>query len=68
MLNEQDRAALDIEARSWRYAAHKEQAVTAVGTTATRHYQRIRRLLDDPEAMAYAPMTVHRLRRLLRLS
>jgi hypothetical protein len=32
--------------------------------SATRYYQAVRRLIDDDEAIAYAPMTVLRLRRM----
>lgn len=64
MLTDMDRAALDLEGRMWRYAAVKEEAIRATGTTPTRHYQRVTRLLDDPDALAYAPVTVNRLRRL----
>lgn len=64
-LTEQDRAALDLEGRFWRHAGAKEDAIRAeLGATPTRHYQRIARLLDDPAAIAHAPVVVARLRRI----
>jgi hypothetical protein len=57
-------ALLDFE-RNW--AAHegdKEAAVrSAFGFSAARYYQLLARLIDDPAAMAYDPLTVRRLRR-----
>lgn len=58
-----DRAILDVEARHWRYAATKEQHVREVlDLTPVRYYQRLARLIDDPEAVAYAPAVLRRLR------
>ena len=58
------RALLDFE-RNW--AVHqggKEAAIAEhFGISAARYYQLIARLVDDPEAMAYDPLTVRRLRR-----
>jgi len=66
MLTETDRAILDIERQHWRHAGTKNEAVRAqLDLTATRYYQRLSVLLDDPEALAYAPMVVNRLRRRL---
>lgn len=63
MLSDLDRAVLDFEGRFWRYAGAKEAAIVAeFGTTVTRHYQRVAALLGRPEAVAYAPATVRRLR------
>ncbi len=63
-LPERDRALLDFE-RDW--AAHrgdKEQAVRdRFSFSAARYYQLIARLIDNPAALAYDPMTVRRLRR-----
>lgn len=64
MLTDTDRAALDLEGRPWRFAAAKEEAIRRARSTPIRHYQRVARLLDDPDALAYAPVTVYRLRRL----
>ncbi|WP_263121160.1 DUF3263 domain-containing protein [Cellulomonas sp. RIT-PI-Y] len=63
-LTDADRDALDLEARSWRYAACKEAAIRdELGCPPIRHYQRVARLLDEPAAVAYAPVVVNRLRR-----
>lgn len=35
--------------------------------SATRYYQAIRRLMDDPEASAYDALTVRRLQRMKRV-
>lgn len=59
----EDRAVLELEAQTWRFAGAKEAAVRErLGLTPTRYYQRLRALLDDPEALARDPMTVNRLR------
>jgi hypothetical protein len=34
--------------------------------SATRYYQALRRLMDSDEAARYAPLTVHRLRKMRR--
>lgn len=60
-----DMAVLDVEARFWRWAGAKERHVKeSLGLSPARYYQLVAALLDDPEALAYAPLVVHRLRRL----
>ncbi|HHC07421.1 MAG TPA: DUF3263 domain-containing protein [Actinobacteria bacterium] len=64
MLSERERRILDFEGRWWQYPAPKDRAIRDyLGMSATRYYQVLRRLLDDDEALAYAPLTVRRLRR-----
>ncbi len=63
MLSDIERAVLDLEGRTWRYAGTKESAIRDSGLTATRHRQILNRLLDDERALAYAPVLVNRLRR-----
>lgn len=64
-LTDQDRAILTFEGRFYRYAGVKEQAIRdELGISATRYYQLLNGLLDDPEALAAAPVTVSRCRRL----
>lgn len=65
-LTDREREILDFEAGPhWRYQGAKEAAVRArFGWSLTRHVQVVNALLDRPEALAYAPMTVKRLRRL----
>lgn len=56
---------LDFEGRWGQHGALKEEAVRQeLGLTPARYYQLLERLLDHPDAVAYAPMLVHRLRRL----
>ena len=64
-LSERDRKILDFERQWWKYAGAKEQAVRDLfELPATRYYQVLNALIDRPEAMAYDPMLVKRLRRL----
>lgn len=64
MLADLDRAILDFEARWWKYPGRKEQAILdELGLTGVRYYQRLNALLDEPDALAYAPAVVNRLRR-----
>ncbi len=64
-LSERDRAILDLEGQLFHTAAGKEQVVRELfDMTMTRYAQIANRLLDVPEAYAYAPVTVKRLRRL----
>jgi hypothetical protein len=64
MLGQRDRAVIDFE-RSWfLYPGPKDRAVAEyLGISATRYYQVLRRLLDNPEADRYDPLTIRRLRR-----
>lgn len=64
-LSDRDRALLDFESQWTRHGAAKEEAVRSdLGLAPARYYQLLERLLDDADAVAYAPMLVHRLRRL----
>jgi hypothetical protein len=65
-LSERDRLILDFEGGPhWKYAGAKEDEIRRrFQLSATRYYQVVNALLDRPEALAYAPMTVKRLRRL----
>ena len=64
-LSERDRRILSFERQWWNYAGAKEQAVRAeFGMSATRYYQVLNALIDRPEALAYDPLLVKRLRRL----
>jgi hypothetical protein len=64
-LDELTRQVLDFE-RSWRgRGMSKDRAIrTRLGLTPTRYRQLLVRATDLPEALAYAPMLVARLRRL----
>lgn len=64
MLAERDRAVLEFEASWWTYPEPKDRAIREyLGMSATRYYQVLRRLLDDPAAESIDPLTVRRLRR-----
>lgn len=64
-LSRRDREILVFEQKWWKYAGAKEQAVRELfGMSATRYYQVLNALVDRPEALAYDPMLVKRLRRL----
>ena len=64
-LTEREQKILAFEQRWWRYAGAKEQAIRdTFGISATRYYQLLNALLDNPAALAAEPMLVGRLRRL----
>ncbi len=64
MLSDRDRRVLEFEGSWWNYPGPKDRAIREyVGISATRYYQILRRLVDDPQAMAADPLTVRRLRR-----
>ncbi|ANA86901.1 helix-turn-helix DNA binding protein [Gordonia phage Utz] len=64
-MTDDDRALLDFAAHRWNYAGNQAEAVrTEFGMTVTRFWQRVNNLLDDPDALAHAPVVVNRLRRL----
>jgi hypothetical protein len=63
-LQERDRHILDFEREAWKLTVAKERAIRErFGLSATRYHQLLRRVLDRPEALAYDPMLVRRLRR-----
>ncbi|HET7475257.1 MAG TPA: DUF3263 domain-containing protein [Dermatophilaceae bacterium] len=64
-LSDRDREILAFERQWWKYAGAKEQAVRELfDMSATRYYQVLNGLLDNPAALAADPMLVKRLRRL----
>jgi hypothetical protein len=67
MLTERDRRVLEFEAAWWTYPGPKDVVVRDyLAMSSTRYYQVLRRLIDDPEALAYDPLTVKRLQRMRR--
>ncbi len=63
-LTETDRRILDFERdRSGDPAARQEAVRAEFGISATRYFQRLNLLLDEPAALAYDPLVVRRLRR-----
>jgi hypothetical protein len=68
MVTERDRTVLDFEGSWWLFPGPKDRAIgDYLDMSATRYYQAIRRLIDDDGALAYAPLTVRRLRRMRRV-
>jgi len=64
-LAERERQILAFEARWWKHAGAKEQAIRdTFGLSSTRYYQLLNGLLDNPAAMEHDPVLVARLRRL----
>jgi hypothetical protein len=64
-LSERDREILNFERQWWKYAGAKEQAVRdKFDMSSTRYYQVLNALIDRPEALAFDPLLVRRLRRL----
>ena len=64
-LDRRDREILAFERQWWKYAGAKESAIRELfDMSATRYYQVLNALIDRPEALAYDPMLVKRLRRL----
>lgn len=65
MLSVKSKMTLEFEGLRYKYAGAKEQAIRHLfGESATRYYQRLGALLDDPLALAHDPQLVNRLRRL----
>lgn len=58
-----DRRLLDLERKTWRFRSSKQEAQRELIGNSVRAAQRLNALLDDTEALAYAPMVVKRLRR-----
>lgn len=60
-----DKAILEIESQHWRHIGTKEAAIRdRLGMSPTRYYQRLSRLVQQPEAANHAPVTTSRLRAL----
>ena len=64
-LTERDQAILDFERSWWAQPGVKETAIQErFDLSASRYYQILGELLDDPEAMLHDPLLVRRLRRM----
>ncbi|MBQ1081078.1 MULTISPECIES: DUF3263 domain-containing protein [Nocardiopsis] len=64
-LAEREQRILAFERQWWKFEGSKEQAIRdEFGFSATRYYQLLNGLVERPEALAFDPMTVKRLRRL----
>ncbi len=66
MLGSEDRAILDFERAWWHEPGAKDQAIEfALGLTAAVFYERLRALISHPDAHAYDPLTVRRVRAMI---
>jgi hypothetical protein len=64
-LSPRDRDVLDFERTWWTQPGSKLRAIREhLGISGTRYYQLLNELLDEPDAVAYDPLTVKRARRL----
>jgi len=64
-LSDRDREILAFERQWWKYAGAKEQAIRELfDMNATRYYQVLNALIDNPAALAADPMLIKRLHRL----
>lgn len=64
-LPERDQRILEFERQWWKFAGAKEQAIREqFDMSATRYYQVLNALIDQPAALAFDPMLVKRLQRM----
>ncbi|GAA4594035.1 hypothetical protein BJY16_001188 [Actinoplanes octamycinicus] len=64
-LSERDEQILAFEAKWWKHAGAKEQAIRdTFDLSSTRYYQVLNALLDNPAALERDPVLIGRLRRL----
>lgn len=64
-LSDRDREIIAFERQWWKYAGAKEQAIRELfDMSATRYYQVLNALIDNPIALEADPMLIKRLRRL----
>ena len=64
-LGERAKEILDFEREWWMHTGPKERMIRErFGFSAARYHQLLNRIVDLPEALAYDPMLVRRLRRL----
>jgi len=63
-LDERSRDVLDFEREAWKLTVSKQRAIRErFGFSPSRYHQLLHRIIDRPEALAYDPMLVRRLRR-----
>jgi hypothetical protein len=64
-LSGRDIEILDFERSWWKHAGVKEQAIKErFEMSATRYYQVLNELIEEPAAMAHDPILIKRLKRL----
>ena len=65
MMSEPDRKVLDFEGSWWLFPGPKDRAIREyLNMSAALYYESVRRLIDDDDALEYAPMAIRRLRRM----
>ena len=63
-LSDRDRAIIEFERGWWLEPGPKEAAIRSrLGLSPTAYYRALHELADDPDALAFDPLVVHRLRR-----
>jgi hypothetical protein len=63
-LSERDKRVLDLERAWWQSSGTKEAAIRErLGISPTRYYALLAELAASPDARAYDPLVVHRVRR-----
>ena len=63
-LEQRSRDVLDFEREAWKLTVTKQRAIRErFGFSPSRYHQLLHRIIDRPEALAYDPMLVRRLRR-----
>lgn len=66
MLSEEDRAILDFERASLVEPGPKDMTIEIdLGLSAARFYERLRAIVASAHALAYDPLTVKRVRRII---
>mgnify|MGYP001290673927 CR=1 FL=1 len=64
-MTDHDRALLDFAGHRWNFDGNQADAVEReFGISVTRFWQRVNRLIDREDALAYSPVVVNRLRRI----
>ncbi len=66
MLTALEMALIDFERWWWKLPGPKHRDLqVAFGFDAAEYYERLRYLIDEPSALAYDPLTILRLRRMV---
>jgi len=65
MLSQRDKMVLDFERSWWMLPGPKDRAIREhLGVSAGNYYKTLRRLVDEPQALDYDPLTIRRLQRM----
>jgi Protein of unknown function (DUF3263) len=67
MMSDLDRRILDFERGWWLHPGFKDQNISHIlGLDPRAYYRRLRELLESEAAVSYDPLTVRRLRRMIK--